>query len=182
MTIFKGRPDSASGRTEREIRVYDLLDALKIEYIRADHAEANTMSACSGIDELLGVSICKNLFLCNRQKTDFYLLMMPADKPFRTKELSSQLGVSRLSFADPDDMLRLLDIRPGAVSIMGLMNDRECVVRLVVDREVLEHEYIGCHPCVSTSSLKLKTGDVFGKFTDAVKHSYVTVDLTGISE
>ena len=125
MELYKGRPDTNEGRLEREIRVYDFLDDHGIEYWRTDHAPADTMEVCSEIDAVLGATICKNLFLCNRQKTQFYLLMMPGDKPFKTKEITSQIGSARLSFASPEDMEKYLDIRPGAVSVMGLMNDHE---------------------------------------------------------
>lgn len=179
MELFKGRPEDLAGREEREIRVYDLLDQLGIGYIRTDHEHANTMEACNEIDKVLDVLICKNLFLCNRQKTNFYLLMMPGDKPFKTKELSSQIGSARLSFASAEDMEKYLDIHPGAVSVMGLMNDHENAVQLLVDEDVLKDEYLGCHPCVCTSSLKLKTEDVFGKFLEAVHHKAIPVKLIG---
>ena len=179
MELFKGRPEDLSGREDREIRVYDLLDQLGMEYIRTDHEHANTMEACNEIDKVLDVLICKNLFLCNRQKTNYYLLMMPGDKPFKTKELSSQIGSARLSFASAEDMEKYLDIHPGAVSIMGLMNDHENAVQLLVDEDVLKGEYLGCHPCVCTSSLKLKTEDVFGKFLDEVHHKAIPVTLIG---
>lgn len=179
MKLYKGRPESTEGREEREVRVYNLLDSLGIEYFRTDHERADTMEACNEIDAVLDVVICKNLFLCNRQKTDFYLLMMPGDKPFKTKELSSQINSARLSFASPEAMLKYLDIKPGAVSIMGLMNDRDNRVNLLVDEDVLKDEYIGCHPCVNTSSLKLKTNDVFTKYLDAVNHTVTTVVLKG---
>lgn len=179
MELFKGRPENLAGREEREIRIYDLLDQLGIEYIRTDHEHANTMEACNEIDKVLDVLICKNLFLCNRQKTNFYLLMMPGDKPFKTKELSSQIGSARLSFASAEDMEKYLDIHPGAVSVMGLMNDHENAVQLLVDEDVLKDEYLGCHPCVCTSSLKLKTEDVFGKFLEAVHHKAIPVKLIG---
>lgn len=179
MELYKGRPEDLSGREEREVRVYDLLDSLGIEYFRTDHEHADTMEACNRIDTVLDVVICKNLFLCNRQKTDFYLLMMPGDKPFKTKELSSQINSARLSFATPDAMLEYLDIKPGAVSIMGLMNDKDNHVKLLVDEDVLNDEYVGCHPCVNTSSLKLKTEDVFGKYLKAVNHTATTVVLKG---
>ena len=104
MELLKGRPADVGGREEREIRVYDFLDELGIEYFRTDHEEANTMEKCNEIDRILDTIICKNLFLCNRQKTDFYLLMMPGDKPFKTKDITKQLGCSRLSFASPDFM------------------------------------------------------------------------------
>lgn len=177
MELMKGRPDDISGRLEREIRVYDLLDSLGIEYLRTDHEEANTMEACNAIDKILEVVICKNLFLCNRQETEFYLLMMPGDKPFKTKNLSKQIGSARLSFASSEYMEKFLDIKPGAVSVMGLMNDKENRVKLLIDKDVLQGEYIGCHPCVSTSSLKIKTDDVLEKFLLAVGHTPVIVEL-----
>lgn len=179
MKLCKGRPEDTDDREEREVRVYDLLDSLAIEYFRTDHEHADTMEECNKIDAVLDVVICKNLFLCNRQKTDFYLLMMPGNKPFKTKELSSQINSARLSFAPPDAMLEYLDIKPGAVSVMGLMNDKDNHVKLLVDEDVLKDEYVGCHPCVNTSSLKLKTEDVFGKYLKAVNHSAVTVVLKG---
>ena len=181
MELVKGRPADESGRLEKEIKTYDLLDSLQIEYERVDHEALNTMEACAEVDELLQATICKNLFLCNRQKTNFYLLMMPGDKPFKTKELSSQIGSARLSFASPEDMERLLNLAPGSVTIMGLMNDAENKVQLLVDEDVLKGTYFGCHPCINTSSLKLKTADVFGRFLKAVHHDLITVHLTGES-
>ncbi|MCR5356616.1 MAG: prolyl-tRNA synthetase associated domain-containing protein [Lachnospiraceae bacterium] len=179
MELYKGRPDNTEGRLPREMRTYDFLDGLNIEYFRTDHEPANNMEACNEIDAVLGVIICKNLFLCNRQKTDFYLLMMPGDKKFKTKELSSQINSARLSFASPEDMLKYLDIEPGAVSIMGLMNDKDKAVHLLIDEDVLEGEYLGCHPCVCTSSLKMKTEDVVKKFLPATGHDFKTVHLVG---
>ena len=179
MELYKGRPEDVSGREEREIRVYDLLDKLGIEYLRTDHERTDTMEACNAVDAVLDVLICKNLFLCNRQKTNFYLLMMPGDKPFKTKELSAQINSARLSFASAEDMEKYLDIHPGAVSVMGLMNDYENKVQLLVDEDVLKGEYVGCHPCVNTSSMKLKTADVFTTYLDAVHHDAVTVVLKG---
>lgn len=179
MELYEGRPDDTTGRLPREIRTYDFLDKLGIKYQRTDHGPADNMEACNEIDAVLDVLICKNLFLCNRQKTKYYLLMMPGDKKFKTKELSSQIGSARLSFANPDDMLKYLDIEPGAVSIMGLINDREGVVELLVDEDVLKGEYLGCHPCVCTSSLKMRTKDVIEKYLPATGHDYKVVSLTG---
>ena len=179
MELYHGRPEKPEGREEREIRTYDYLDRLGIEYDRTDHPRAETMEACVAIDEALGVVMCKNLFLCNRQKTAFYLLMMPGGKKFKTKELSKQINSARLSFAEAEDMIKYLDIEPGAVSVMGLMNDTENAVRLLIDEDVLRDEYIGCHPCVCTSSMKLKTADITGVFLPAVGHGYETVHLVG---
>ncbi len=179
MELFDGRPENEEGRLPREIRVYDFLDGLGIEYKRVDHEAATTMEACEEVDKVLGTLMCKNLFLCNRQKTKFYLLLMPGDKKFKTKELSSQINSARLSFAEAEDMLRYLDIEPGAVSVMGLMNDKEKAVQLLIDEDVKNGEFIGCHPCVCTSSLKMKTADVLSKFLNAVEHEPQIVHLVG---
>lgn len=177
MELLKGRPLSNNGRLDRELRVYDFLDNLGVEYYRIDHEPAFTMEVCAKIEETLDSMICKNLFLCNRQKTDFYLLMMPGNKPFKTKDLSAQIGSARLSFADEEFMREFLDTEPGSVSIMGLMNDANNRVRLLVDKDVLDSEYFGCHPCINTSSLRLLTKDVFGKVLEGMNHEMTIVTL-----
>lgn len=148
--LMKGRPQATENRLEKEIRVYDLLDSLQIDYERVDHDAAETMEACTKIDKVLAPAvICKNLFLCNAQKTKFYLLMIREDKKFKTKEISHQINSARLSFAPPEFMEKYLDITPGSVSIMGLMNDEENHVKLLVDEDVLKADYFGCHPCIN---------------------------------
>lgn len=180
LELQSGRPSDTTGRLEKEIRTYDLLDSLGITYERVDHEEANTMEACAAVDEVLAPAvICKNLFLCNTQKTKFYLLMIKNDKKFKTKEISKQINSARLSFAPPEYMEEYLDITPGSASIMGLMNDKDNQVTLLVDEDVLAAEYFGCHPCINTSSLRLKVSDVFGTFLQAVGHDYITVKLIG---
>ena len=177
MERMNGRPANCEGRLEKEIRVYDLLDSLQISYQRIDHAPAMTMEVCAAIDESLEATICKNLLLCNRQCTSFYLLMLPGDKVFKTSQLSKQIGSSRLSFAAPEYMLSFLDITPGSVSVMGLMNDRENRVQLLMDEDVLKGEYIGCHPCINTSSLRLRTEDLLQRILPAMHHNYQVVRL-----
>ena len=175
--LSQGRPQDCAQRLPRETAVYDLLDSLGIAYVRADHEHVDTMAACQAVDEALGMEICKNLFLCNRQKTQFYLLLVQGDKPFHTREISAQIGSARLSFGTPEDMERLLGLAPGSVSVMGLMNDSEGQVRLLVDGDVVKGAEFGCHPCVNTSTLKLSTADVFEKFLPAVGHDYTVVNL-----
>ena len=179
LTLYDGRPADETGRLEREIRTYDYLDRLGIHYQRVDHEAATTMEACEKIDEALGVLMCKNLFLCNRQKTRFFLLMMPGDKKFKTKELSAQIGSARLSFAGAEEMVRFLDIEPGAVSVMGLMNDAGGRVELLIDEDILKDSFIGCHPCVCTSSLRIRTEDITERFLPAAGHPFRTVHLVG---
>ena len=179
MELLQGRPESCQGRQEKEIRVYDLLDRLGLRYQRIDHEAAMTMEACAAIDESLRATICKNLLLCNRQGTDFYLLMTTGDKVFKTSELSKKIGTSRLSFAKAEAMEALLDITPGSLSVLGLMNDRENRVRLLIDEDVLRGEFIGCHPCVNTSSLRLRTDDLLRVILPALGHEPQMVKLGG---
>jgi Ala-tRNA(Pro) deacylase len=174
-TLFTGRPGEP--RTAREDRCYDLLDSLSVEYFRVDHEHADTIADCELVEGLLGCKICKNLFLTNRQQTDFYLLIMPGEKPFKTKLLSKQIGTARLSFGTPEQMERYLDTAPGSASVLGLMNDREKVVRLLVDRELLDEENFGCHPCLNTSSLRFRTADLLDRILPAVGHEPTFVDL-----
>lgn len=177
LELHQGRPKDESGRLAKEIRTYDLLDRLGVPFQRLDHEAAMTMEACKEIDEALQATVCKNLFLCNRQETDFYLLMMPGDKKFKTKDLSAQLGVARLSFANEKYMAEFLDITPGSVSVLGLMNDTNNRVQLVVDEEVLKGTELGCHPCINTSSLKFAMSDLLEKILPAVKHEMIVVNL-----
>ena len=176
--LYRGRPADGSGRLDKEMRVYDLLDRLAIPYERVDHSAVPTIEACRDIDRILGIDICKNLFLCNAQKTQFYLLMMPGDKKFRTAVLSKEIGSARLSFAGPEYMEELLDLTPGSVTVLGLMNDTNRQVRLLIDADVLAgHEYLGCHPCINTASLKIRTQDILERFLPAVHHTYTIVHL-----
>lgn len=175
-TLYKGAP-SPEGRLPKEMAVYELLDRLEIPYERLDHDAMMTIEACQDVDKLLGISICKNLFLCNSQKTKFYLLLMPGEKRFDTKTFCKQIGSPRLSFAPAEYMEEFLNITPGSVSVLGLMNDKDRRVSLYIDEEVLAAEEFGCHPCINTSSLKLKTADIINKFLPCTGHGYETVRL-----
>ena len=180
--LYTGRPDDCAARLPKETACYDLLDSLGISYTRVDHDFADTIEACEAVEQVLGEKICKNLFLCNRQKTNFYLLMMPGEKVFKTKDLSKQLGVARLSFASPEDMLKYLNITPGSVSVLGLMNDTENAVQLVIDKPVLEDERFGCHPVINSSTLAIATKDLTEKILPAVHHEAIIVDLPEAQE
>lgn len=176
--VMNGRPDT-TGRTEREIAVYDYLDALSIPYRVVFHDTAETMEACEAIDARLGVKMCKNLFLTNRQQTDFYLLLMPGDKPFKTKELSGQLGVARLSFGSGEQMEERLGLLPGSVSVMGLINDKTHTVRLLIDKDLLKDTELGAHPCINTASLAVSMDDILNKLLPSTGHAPTTVTLVG---
>ena len=177
MELQQGRPVDCTGRLPKEIRTYDFLDALGISYQRIDHEAAMTMASCAAIDRALEAGMCKNLFLCNRQWTEFYLLMLPGDKVFKTKELSKQLGCSRLSFADGSFMEEYLDITPGSLSVLGLMNDKDNRVQLLIDEDLLGSPYLGVHPCVNTASLRLRTADLMDTVIPAMGHAPRMVTL-----
>lgn len=175
-TFYTTRPDSTH-RLEKEMRTYDVLEKLEIPYIRLDHDVTATIESCLEVEAMLQIDICKNLFLCNAAKTAFYLLMMPGNKKFRTADVSKQINSSRLSFANRAFMEEFLDLTPGSVTVLGLMNDTQNKVQLLIDRDILSYEYVGCHPCINTSSLKLKVSDILDKFLPYVHHTPIIVDL-----
>lgn len=177
LTLYEGRPADETDRLDKEMRTYDLLDACQIAYQRVDHRPAMDMEACAEIDQALTGMICKNLFLCDRHEREFYLLMIPGNKRFQTKELSAKLGTTRLSFAGEDHMLRLLNLTPGSVSVMGLMNDADHRVQLVIDEDVVKDAYICCHPCINTSSIQFPMADLLEKVLPAMGHSPIFVEL-----
>ena len=177
LTLQKGRPKDTSGRLEKEIHTYDFLDGLGVAYDRVDHEALMTMEACQEADQALGAAICKNLFLCTANKKNFYLVMLLGEKRFVTKDVSKKIGTSRLSFASEEYMEEFLDITPGSVSVMGLMNDRDHRVQLVIDADVLKEEYVGCHPCINTSSIRFTTKDLMEKVLPAMGHDPLVVEL-----
>ncbi len=179
MRAEHGRPKDLEARLPQERRCYALLDGLGVDYMRVDHEAADTMEVCLARSAVLGTRICKNLFLCNRQETAFYLLLMPSDKQFRTSVVSGQLGVSRLHFADERYLEPFLGLKAGSVSVLGLMSDTENRVQLLIDRELCTQENFSCHPCVNTASLKFLTADLFEKLLPAMNHRPTFVDLPG---
>ena len=173
-TLYTVRP--TDDRIPQEFAISDRLEELSIPYVRVDHDRADTIEICHEVEKTLGAEICKKLILCNRQQTEFYLLLMPGDKPFKTKFLSAQLGCSRLSFADDGHMKELLQTIPGSVSAMELLFDTEHMVKLVIDRDLLKDEYISGHPGISTSTLKMKREDLL-KFVESTGHEPTYIDL-----
>lgn len=178
MKLYNGRPESDEGRLEKEIKVYDFLDEIGVPFVRVDHEPVMTIEACEGIDKTLGITINKNLFLCNRQKTAYYLLLLPGGKALKTKELSAQIPTSRLSFGSGEAMEELLNVTPGSATVMGLLFDPEHKVQLLIDEEILNDEYLGCHPCINTSSIRFTTKDFMEKIVPALGHDYILVNLT----
>lgn len=174
-TIYTARPTDK--RLPKEERVYDLLERLDVPFERVDHDAVGTIEGYAEIEKLLDIEICKNLFLRNSKGDQYYLLMLPGGKHLVTKDLAKKIGSTRLSFGTPEKMEEYLDITPGSVSVLGLMNDHENNIQLLVDNDIKKWEYFGCHPCINTSSLKIKTADLFSKILPAVGHEPVFVDI-----
>lgn len=179
MTLYTTTPSNLSSRTDMEQRSFALLDELNISYTYVDHEPALTMEDCAEIDKVLGVKMCKNLVLCNRQKTDYYLLLMSGDKVFKTKELSSQINSARLSFAPGEAMEELLGVLPGSASVLGLIKDTVGKVQLLIDKDLLQEEYFGCHPCKNTSSIRFAMEDLLNRVLPHLQHEYIAVELKG---
>lgn len=176
-TFYTCAPDGTN-RLEKEMRTYQLLDSLSIPYVRLDHDITATIESCHKVEEMFQIEICKNLFLCNTQKTKFYLLMLAGNKKFKTAEVSRQINSPRLSFANEDYMEKFLDLSPGSVTVLGLMNDKNNDVQLLIDKDILSQQYFGCHPCINTSSLKLKVTDLIDKILPAMHHEPIIVELS----
>ena len=174
-TIYTARPTDK--RLPKEERVYDLLERLGVPFERVDHDAVGTIEGCAEIEKLLDIEICKNLFLRNSKGDQYYLLMLPGGKHLVTKDLAKKIGSTRLSFGTPEKMEEYLDITPGSVSVLGLMNDHGNNIQFLVDNDIKKWEYFGCHPCINTSSLKIKTADLFSKILPAVGHELVFVDI-----
>ena len=174
-TLYTTRP--ADKRLPKEERCYDLLERLGVQFERLDHESVDTVDGCDEIGKLLGIEICKNLFLTNSKRDRYYMLMLTGDKHLVTKDLAKKIGSTRLSFGSPEKMEELLDLTPGSVSVLGLMNDHDHCVTLLVDSDIAKSEYFGCHPCINTSSLRIKTADLFDKILPAIGHEPTIVAL-----
>ena len=175
VTIYTSAP--VESRSEVEDKTYAFLKEHNISFSRIDHVEANTIAECREIEKVLGAEICKNLFLKNSAKTQYYLLLMDGNTKFDSKVISRQICSTRLSFADTDDMVSMLGINPGSVSVMGLINDTSASVSLLIDSRLLEKEHFCCHPCRNTSTLKFSTNDILNRFIPATNHNYTVVNL-----
>ena len=174
--VYRGVPKDIDSRQEKERKCYDFLSKLGIDYEVVDHEEASDMDRCREIESVLGVKICKNIMLCNRQESRFFIFMMPGDKKYITKEFSKKIGMSRLSFAKEKYLKEFLNVSSGSVSVLALLNDTDNKVELVIDRDVIQQDHIRCHPCVNTSTLKIKTEAFLNKIITALKKEVMIID------
>lgn len=178
--LYSVHPDTTG--TPKEMAAYLLLENNGVDYLRAEHSEAATIELCHEVEKVIGAEICKNLLLCNRQQTDFYLLLIPGNLNFKTKYLSAQIGSSRLSFASGEQMEKLLNVSPGSLTVLSLMFDTEKRVKLLVEKSLLDKKYFACHPCVNTATVKFATEDLFSKILPTLGREYKTVELSGCED
>ena len=172
---FSKHPEATA--TEKEMQSYIFLEENGVEYIRAEHDEASTIELCEEIEKVIDAKICKNLLLCNRQQTKFYMLLIPGDMVFKTKYLSAQINSARLSFAGGEQMEKLLNVSPGSLTVLALMFDKNKEVELLIEKNIFKEEYFGCHPCVNTASVRFLTSDLKEKVLPALGREYTIVDL-----
>lgn len=161
-------PENIKNPTEK--KVFALLDKLKIAYECVENDVVESMEECKEVDEALGTEIRKSIFLCNKKKTSFFLVVMPAEKSLDTATLSNKIGVPHLSFASAEHMEQHLGALPGSASVMGLINDEDDYVQLIIDKEVADCEWFGCNPGINTAHLKMKTSDLINKFLPKINH------------
>lgn len=173
--IFCGAPSEERG--DLETSVYRELDRLSIPFERVDNDAVHTMEECVAIDQALGAEIRKTIVLCNRKKTSFYLVVLPASKSVDTKEIGRLIGVSGLSFAPADKLQEILGAQPGSATVMGIIHDQEAYVQVIIDREVADEEYFACNPGVNTSHIKLKTSDLIQKYLASNLHKPMIIAL-----
>ena len=177
MKVFQGSPQNTDQLSDNEKLIYGLLDELHIEYKRVEHEAVFTVAESQSVAELLEpAKHCKNLFLCPFNKSQYYLLVMPAEKKFASGSVSRQIHSSRLQFASDEDLAACLQLKSGSVGALALAMDKDKKVQLLVDKAVLTAEYVSSHPGVNTASIALKTTDLFSKYLPATGHDYIVVE------
>lgn len=164
-------------RCALETKVYETLSKLSIPFELVDNDSVESMEECIEISEKLGAEIRKTIFLCNRKKTSFYMVILPANKSFNTKEHCKKMDVSRLSFASGDLMMQHLDVAPGTATIMSLINDPDEKVELFIDKEIANSEFFACNPGANTTHLKIKTKDLLNKLLPKIDHPATIIEF-----
>ena len=172
MTTF---PEGRVSDTEE--KVYSKLRELGIGFERVDNDSISTMEECAEVGEVLGTDICKSILACTRNKSEYYLIILPGDKRFVSKLASKAVGSSRLSFASPEDMQELLGTTPGNASPLAVINDCDGKVKLVIDRELAEDEHIACNTGANTTHIRFSTGDLIDKILPAFDHIPEIVEI-----
>jgi len=164
-------------KTVLQEKTYRALQELHIPFERVDTDEAITMEDCIQINKVLNVKVVKTLFLCNRQQTSFYLFITAGDKPFKTKDFSKALGVSRVSFAPADLMEKMLGTKVGATTVFSALLDKDNAIPVVFDKEVTCEEWYGCTDGTTTCYMKVKTEHILHAFLPYTKHLPLIIEV-----
>ena len=157
--------------------VCDHLKNLGIDFLIKTHEPAETLEKCSEVEKSIDGKICKNLFLQTTSGNVYYLLMMSGEKKFVTKNVSKALGSSRLSFSSGNRMEEMLNTSPGSLSITSLIFDKGKAVSLAIDSDILKEEFICCHPCDCTATLKIKTSDITDILIPSLGITPIIIDI-----
>lgn len=163
--------------TPLQSMVYQTLDALSIPFESVDTDEAITMENCVLIEENLNMKMVKTLFLCNRQQTSFYLFITKGDKPFRSKDFSTALGVARVSFAPSKKMDTMLGTKIGAATVFSALLDKNNIVQIIFDKDVLAEKYYGCSDGTTTGYIKIETDKILHTFLPYTKHTAAVIEV-----
>ncbi len=164
-------------QTQLQELVYGTLEKLQIPFERVDTDEAITMEDCVAIDEKLNMNMVKTLFLCNRQQTEFYLFVTVGNKPFRSKDFSSALGIARVSFAPAEQMETMLGTKIGAATVFSSLLDTDQRVQIIFDKDVLAEEWYGCSDGTTTGYMKVRTDDIYRRFLPFTKHTAAVIEV-----
>jgi Ala-tRNA(Pro) deacylase len=173
--IMKKAPNSYKSHLQE--MVYELLKKLQISFERVNSDEAISMEDCIEINQKLDMKMVKTLFLCNSRKTEFYLFITTSDKPFKAKNFSHALGVSRVSFAPAELMEQILGVKIGAATVFGVLMDKENLVQVVFDKDVLLEEWYGCSDGTTTGYMKVKTKLIVNNFLTYAKHIPTVIEM-----
>lgn len=150
--------------------VYSTLEKLEIAFERVDTDEAISMEDCILINRKLNMKMVKTLFLCNRQHTALYLFITTAEKPFKSKDFSTALDVSRLSFAPVELLQTRLGVKIGAATIFGILLDTKNEIQVIIDKDVVSEEWYGCSDGTTTGYMKIAIESVIDKFLNFTNH------------
>ncbi len=173
--VFDGAPEDKRG--ELETKVYAEFKELGIDFKRVDNDEAISMEECVEISNTWGAEIRRTVVVCNRQTTNYYLVVMPADKRFDTKTFAHNMECARVSFASEEDMIKILGVSHGNASVVSILNDKDNMVQVVLDKDVADDEYFACNVGINTTHIMFKTDDLINKFLVKEEHNPKIIEL-----
>lgn len=163
--------------TEREKIVYEMFDKLGIVYKKYEHKAVYTIEEAKELNIDMPGRHCKNIFICDRKKRSFFLIILPEDKKLDFRIIENKLSYKGLRFA-PEEMLhKYLGVEAGSVTPFGLINDIGKKVEVIVDKDIITADYVSFHPNVNTSTVTIAVED-FNKFLQWCENKLRYIDLS----